>query len=127
MRRFAQLLDDLYFARATGDKQRLLIDYLARVPDPDRGYALAALTGDLRLSSIKAAGLRGLLEDRFDPVLVGLSYDYVGDLSETVSLLWSPPEAANGRSDRPTDPATDSATDSATDPSPLPSLAALVD
>jgi len=32
--------------------------------------------------------IRTLIAERTDPVLFGLSYDYVGDLSETVALLW---------------------------------------
>ena len=32
--------------------------------------------------------LRALVAERTDPVLFGLSYDYVGDLSETVALIW---------------------------------------
>lgn len=124
MRRFARLLDDLYFARATSDKQRLLVDYLRTVPDPDRGYALGALTGDLRLSAIKAAGLRGLLYDRLDPVLVDLSYDYVGDLSETVSLLWPGPDLGGGERERALAADGSGEEDGA---APLPGLAQIVD
>ena len=32
--------------------------------------------------------LRALVAERMDPVLFGYSYDYVGDLAETVSLVW---------------------------------------
>ena len=45
MRRFAALLDALSFQPARNAKLRLIEDYLRSTPDPDRGYALAALTG----------------------------------------------------------------------------------
>ncbi|MDB5656902.1 MAG: ATP-dependent ligase, partial [Tardiphaga sp.] len=56
--------------------------------DPDRGYALAALTGALSFKHAKAGLIRDLIAARTDPVLFALSYDYVGDLSETVALMW---------------------------------------
>jgi hypothetical protein len=34
--------------------------------------------------------LRALVAERMDPVLFAYSYDYVGDLAETVSLVWQP-------------------------------------
>src|SRR3546814_18161870 len=33
-----------------------------------------------------------MVEQRVDPVLFGMSHDYVGDLAETVALLWPQPE-----------------------------------
>jgi DNA ligase-1 len=58
------------------------------VPDPDRGYGLAAITGDLAIASVKPAMLRGLVVERMDEVLFGYSYDYIGDLAETIALVW---------------------------------------
>src|SRR5262245_38396298 len=93
MNRFAELLDRLVLTPARNGKLRLLVDYFRAVEDPDRGYALAAITGDLAIAAVKPAMLRGLVEERLDPVLFGYSYDYVGDLAETVSLVWpDPPE-----------------------------------
>src|SRR5579863_8822329 len=65
-----------------------MTDYFRRVEDPDRGYALAALTGGLKFRHAKPALIRVLIYERVDPVLFDLSYDFVGDLSETVALLW---------------------------------------
>jgi DNA ligase-1 len=39
--------------------------------------------------------LRALVMERMDEVLFGYSYDYVGDLAETVSLVWPEPEHRN--------------------------------
>jgi DNA ligase 1 len=86
--RFAELLDRLVLTPARNGKLRLLIDYFATVPDPDRGFGLAGLTGGLDFPAVKPAMLRMLVEERVDPVLFAYSYDYVGDLAETVSLIW---------------------------------------
>jgi DNA ligase-1 len=90
---FARLLEALAFTPGRNAKLTLLREYLARTPDPDRGWALAALTGELDLPHVKAGAFRELAESRVDPVLFRLSYDFVGDLAETVSLIWPAPEA----------------------------------
>ena len=88
MDRFAALLDRLSFEAQRNEKLRLLTDYFRNTPDPDRGVALAVLTGRLDIPHAKPALLRGLVESRVDPVLFGWSYDYVGDLAETIALIW---------------------------------------
>jgi len=97
MRAFSQLLDDLVYTRSRNTKLKLIGDYLKETPDPDRGYGLAALTGTLDIPHVKPAAIRGLVEERIDPVLFYMSRDYVGDTAETVALLWpkfegEPPE-----------------------------------
>ncbi len=94
MRAFSQLLDDLVYTRSRNSKLTLIGDYLKTTPDPDRGVALAALTSTLDIPHIKSAAVRGLAEERIDPVLLRMSRDYVGDMAETVSLLW--PTSADG-------------------------------
>src|SRR6201984_249526 len=88
MNRFAEMLDRLAYEPGRNNKLRLLTSYFHDVEDPDRGYALAALTGALSFKHAKPALIRDLIIERTDPVLFGLSYDYVGDLSETVALMW---------------------------------------
>src|SRR5271155_1769553 len=88
MNRFASLLDRLAYEPGRNNKLRLIAAYFREVGDPDRGYALAALTGALSFKHAKSGLIRDLIADRTDPVLFGLSYDYVGDLSETVALMW---------------------------------------
>jgi len=95
MRAFATLLDDLSYQSSRNAKLRLMGDYFASAPDPDRGYALAALTGELSLSTAKPKLIRELVTERVDPVLFGWSYDYVGDLAETVALIWPERPGAN--------------------------------
>src|SRR5580692_4900474 len=88
MNRFAELLDRLAYEPARNNKLRLITDYFRSTPDPERGWALAALTGALSFPHAKAGLIRSLIAERTDPVLFELSYDYVGDLSETVALMW---------------------------------------
>ena len=90
---FARLLESLVFAPGRSAKITLLRDYFAATPDPDRGWALAALAGELDLPHVKAGAFRELAEARVDPALFRLSYDFVGDLAETVSLIWPAPDA----------------------------------
>jgi DNA ligase-1 len=88
MNRFAELLDRLSYEPARNAKLRLITDYFRSTPDPERGWALAALTGALSFPHAKSGLIRSLIAERTDPVLFELSYDYVGDLSETVALMW---------------------------------------
>ncbi len=88
MNDFAELLDRLAYEPSRNNKLRLIADHLRSTPDPDRGYALAAMTGALSFQHAKPGVIRALIAERADPVLFELSYDYVGDLSETVALMW---------------------------------------
>jgi DNA ligase-1 len=88
MNRFAELLDRLAYEPGRNNKLRLITSYFREAGDPDRGYALAALTGALSFKHAKPGLIRDLIAARTDPVLFALSYDYVGDLSETVALMW---------------------------------------
>src|ERR1051325_2986551 len=99
MNRFAELLDRLAYEPGRNNKLRLITGYFREVPDPDRGYALAALTGALSFKHAKPALIRDLIMARADPVLFALSHDYVGDFSETVALMW--PKAALAHNNPP--------------------------
>lgn len=101
MRSFAELLDRLILTPQRNGKLRLLDDYFRTTPDPDRGLALAAITRDLEVQSVKPAMLRALINERTDPVLFAYSYDYVGDLAETISLIWPGPSETPPGADLP--------------------------
>ncbi|MHA6722123.1 cisplatin damage response ATP-dependent DNA ligase [Sphingomonas sp. RS2018] len=92
MRAFADLLDALIYTRSRNAKLRLIADYLRATPDPDRGWAMAALTGDLDLNAVKPAVIRAMVEARVDPVLYRMSRDFVGDSAETIALMWPEPD-----------------------------------
>ena len=97
MKRFAELLDRLSYEPRRNNKLRLMTDYFRAAPDPERGFALAALTGALAFRHAKPGMIRALISERADPILFELSHDYVGDLSETVALMWQPQAAAASR------------------------------
>ncbi|WP_226573207.1 cisplatin damage response ATP-dependent DNA ligase [Acuticoccus sediminis] len=98
MQAFAHLLDRLSYEPRRNGKIALMEAYFRATPDPERGYALAALTDDLSFQNAKSGLIRALIAERTDPVLFALSRDYVGDLSETVALMWprKPPAESTG-------------------------------
>jgi DNA ligase-1 len=93
MRAFADLLDRLIYTRSRNAKLKLICDYLRATPDPDRGWAMAALTGEVDLPAVKPASIRAMVDERVDPVLFRMSRDFVGDSAETVALIWPEPVA----------------------------------
>jgi DNA ligase 1 len=88
--RFAALLDRLSYEPRRLGKLALLEAYFRETPDPDRGWALAALTGALSFKHAKPALIRTLAAARADPVLFDLARDFVGDSAETLALMWPP-------------------------------------
>ncbi len=88
---FGRLLERLAFTPSRNGRLAHLATYFRATADPDRGFALAALAGTLALRSAKPGLLRGLAAARTDPELFALSYEFVGDLAETVALLWPAP------------------------------------
>jgi len=101
MRAFARLLDSLAFTPSRNTKLTLVRDYLRETTDPERGWALAALTGVLAFDAAKPAFIRKAVEARVDPALFALSYDFVGDLAETVALIWPIRPGANREPELP--------------------------
>ena len=101
MRAFARLLDQLAFTPSRNAKLTLLRDYLSNAPDPERGWALASLTGALTFDAAKPAMIRKAAEARMDAQLFVLSYDFVGDLAETVALVWPVKPGANREPELP--------------------------
>ncbi|MGA8155510.1 MAG: ATP-dependent DNA ligase, partial [Rhodoplanes sp.] len=104
MNRFAELLDRLAYEHGRNAKLRLMTEFFRTTPDPERGYALAALTGALSFPHAKPGLIRALIAERTDPVLFALSYDYVGDLSETVALMWPKAQRPAAHSPEPSAP-----------------------
>lgn len=88
MKRFAQLLELLALTPSRNRKLAALTQYFRETPDPDRGFALAVLTGALSFRNVKPALLKDIVLREVDPTLFAMSYDYVGDLGETIALIW---------------------------------------
>jgi DNA ligase-1 len=98
MKAFSELLERLLFSPGRNTKISLLRAYFAARPDPERGLALAAIAGALDFPGAKPAVLRAMAEQKTDAELFALSYDFAGDLAETIALIWpksavtAPPE-----------------------------------
>ena len=88
MKAFATLLENLVFSPGRNAKLAHLQKWLQNTTGDSRGYGVAAITGDLSLPHVKGKMIRDLAASTTDEVLFALSYDFVGDLAETVSLLW---------------------------------------
>ena len=97
MKRFAALIDRLIYTRSRNSKLALIVDYLRHTPDPDRGWAIAALTESLDFPAVKAGTVRTLLATRVDEELFRLSRHFVGDTAETAALLW--PDVPGAKAD----------------------------
>lgn len=95
---FADLLERLVFTPGRNAKLALLRRWFATQPDPDRGIGLAAIAGELTFTAAKPSLVRELVATRIDPVLLAWSHDYVGDLAETVALIWPAPSPPPNRS-----------------------------
>src|SRR3546814_2791333 len=80
----------------SSDLLALIVDYLKHTPDPDRGWAIAALTESLDFPAVKSAMVRALLATRVDEELFRLSRHFVGDTAETAALLWPEPTSVRG-------------------------------
>ncbi len=93
MKDFSQLLDRLTYTPARNGKLMLMRNYFLATPDPDRGFALAALTDGLPIDFPLRRVLAEIGESRFDPELFRMSRDDVGDTAETVALIWPVTEA----------------------------------
>jgi DNA ligase 1 len=99
MEPFSALLDALVYTTSRNRKLALIAAYLRAAPDPDRGWALAGLTGGLDFPAVKSSTIRNLMMERVDPLLWNLSRDFVGDTAETASLLWPEPDTQAAQPD----------------------------
>ncbi len=104
---FADLIDRLTYTRSRNAKLAAIAEFLKGTPDPDRGWALAALTEALDFPAVKSALVRGLAKQRVDEELFRMSRHFVGDTSETVALLWEGREALDPADPPPPDQSID--------------------
>ena len=94
MKSFSELIDKLLLTSSRNRKIDILCDYFENTPDPDRGFTLAIITNSLELKNIPISKIKEIVKENVDAELFALSYDYVGDLAETISLIW--PHKENG-------------------------------
>ena len=95
MKAFSELINKLLLTSSRNRKILILSDYFKNTLDPERGYTLAILTNSLELKNIPISKLKHIVHENIDKELFALSYDYVGDLAETISLIWTKKEIGN--------------------------------
>ena len=88
MIKFSTLLKQLIYCSSNKEKTKVILDYFQNVDIIEAGYTIAALTNNLKFKNIKANKVKQIIKNRVDSTLFDLSYDYVGDLADTVSLIW---------------------------------------
>lgn len=88
MIRFARLLEQILFTPQRNTKIHHLSEWFKNTPMPDRGWGLAALVGEFQTKKAKPSLIRDMVSTKIDPELFAISYDFVGDLAETVALIW---------------------------------------
>ncbi|WP_052045960.1 hypothetical protein [Candidatus Paracaedibacter symbiosus] len=88
MKNFAFLIHQLILTHSKNEKIRILTNFFKNTLDPERGYALGILINQLDFPLVKPLQLKALVSTKIDPVLFNYSYEYVGDLAETIALIW---------------------------------------
>ena len=89
MKEFSELINRLLLTSSRNRKIDILSNYFQNTSDPDRGYTLAILTNGLELRNIPIFKIKEIVFENIDHELFTLSYDYVGDLAETISIYLS--------------------------------------
>ena len=88
MIRFANLLEQLIFTKGRNDKITHIKAWIKSSNKEDLGWGLAAICDELKLPKIKPSSIKKIIISHVDKKLFELSYDYIGDLAETVALIW---------------------------------------
>ncbi|NDK37683.1 ATP-dependent DNA ligase [Pseudoxanthomonas gei] len=101
MKQFAHLYTELDQSTATGDKRAALVRYFREAPPDDAAWAMWLLAGGKLARIANTRELREwVVQESGQPEwLVEDSYDHVGDLAETLTLLLDDPPGTH--EDRP--------------------------
>ena len=88
MNRFSNLLNKLLLTTSRNKKKKILFEYFKQAHIKDKAWAFTILTNRFEKKFLKVIELKTLLKSKVDAELFKYSYDYVGDLAETISLIW---------------------------------------
>jgi len=96
LKRFTQLFFEIDQTNRTSEKTEALVRYFREAPDADAAWALYFLSGRRINRSVGTNLLRTVLseESELAPWLIDECFDTVGDLAETLALLY--PDRARG-------------------------------
>ena len=85
---FSCLLDELLLNSSKKKKIKILKSYFKKLSNENKGWVVAILSGYKPTNAIKARDIKDLIKKKISDDLFNHSYEYVGDLAETFSLLW---------------------------------------
>ena len=85
---FSNLLDNLLLNSSKKKKIKILSNYFNSQSQKNKIWALSILSKSFATKLIKVREIKELLKKKVDEDMFLYSYDYVGDLAETFSLLW---------------------------------------
>jgi len=88
MKAFSLLLENIIFSPSRNKKIDLISNYFKTADIKEKGFALGILAGTFKLATFGPSKLKAMIKKHVDSFLFDLSYDYVGDLAETISLVW---------------------------------------
>ena len=88
MNNFSQLLNDLLLTSSKKKKIILIYKYFKKSRLEDKAWALSILLNSFERKFLSSKDLKEMITERVGNTLFKYSYDYVGDLAETISLLW---------------------------------------
>ena len=87
MIKFSKLLDDLLLNSSKKKKIKILKDYFNSLETNEKELALSILSKNFSTKLIKANDIKIMIKRKISEDLFSYSYDYVGDLAETFSVL----------------------------------------
>ena len=88
MNKFSNLLNNLLLTSSKKKKIKLLVEYFRSSNIQNRAWAFSILNNNLEKRFLSSKDLKEMIYMQVDEDLFKFSYDYVGDLAETISLLW---------------------------------------
>ena len=88
MKRFSELLLNLIFTSSRNDKIAHIINWINGSDIEEIGWGLSIICQELDISKVKPSIIKEISISHLDKFLFDISYDYVGDMAETVSLIW---------------------------------------
>ena len=88
MKRFAELLLNLILTSSRNDKIDHIVNWIKDSNSEEIGWGLSIICEELEISKVKPSMVKEISKLHIDKYLFDLSYDYVGDMAETVSLIW---------------------------------------
>ena len=88
MKRFSELLLNLILTSSRNDKIDHIVNWIKDSNSEEIGWGLSIICEELEISKVKPSMVKEISKLHIDKYLFDLSYDYVGDMAETVSLIW---------------------------------------